>query len=65
MPRRDWRTTTADRKWERDDREELVGLAHDVAAHAETGPRLSGGDAVEARPRRRRRFQLPKLGTRS
>ena len=44
MPRRDRRTTTADSKWERDDREELVGLAHDVAAHAETGPRLSGGD---------------------
>jgi Family of unknown function (DUF6335) len=27
-----------------DDREELVGLARDVAAHAESGPRLTGGD---------------------
>ena len=44
MPRRDRRSTTADRKRERDDREELVGLARDVAAHTETGPRLSGGD---------------------
>ena len=44
MSRRDRRTTRADSKWERDDREELVGLAHDVAARAETGPRLSGGD---------------------
>lgn len=24
--------------------EQLVGLAHDVAAHAETSPRLTGGD---------------------
>src|SRR4030095_12778587 len=28
-----------------DDREELVGLARDVAAHAESGPRLTGGGA--------------------
>jgi hypothetical protein len=27
-----------------EDREELVGLARDVAAHAESGPRLTGGD---------------------
>jgi hypothetical protein len=27
-----------------DDREELVGLARDVAAHADSGPRLTGGD---------------------
>ena len=38
------RRNTAIRPAGPDDREELVGLAHDVAAHAETGPRLSGGD---------------------
>lgn len=27
-----------------DDRSELVGLARDVAAHAESSPRLTGGD---------------------
>jgi hypothetical protein len=27
-----------------DEREELVGLARDVAAHAESSPRLTGGD---------------------
>ncbi len=27
-----------------DNREELVGLGRDVAAHAESGPRLTGGD---------------------
>lgn len=27
-----------------EDREELVGLMHDVAAHTETSPRLTGGD---------------------
>ena len=41
---RSGRRTTATREPEPDDREELVGLAHDVAAHTETGPRLSGGD---------------------
>jgi hypothetical protein len=41
---RSGRRTTAIREPKRDDREELVGLAHDVAAHAESGPRLSGGD---------------------
>jgi hypothetical protein len=41
---RSGRRNTAIRPAEPDDREELVGLAHDVAAHAETGPRLSGGD---------------------
>jgi hypothetical protein len=29
---------------EQDDREELVGLARDVAAHSESSPRLTGGD---------------------
>jgi hypothetical protein len=38
------RGTTAFKEREPDDREELVGLAHDFAAHTETGPRLSGGD---------------------
>jgi hypothetical protein len=41
---RSGRRTKAIKEPEPDDREELVGLAHDVAAHAETGPRLSGGD---------------------
>jgi hypothetical protein len=27
-----------------EDREELVGLAHDVVTHTETSPRLTGGD---------------------
>jgi hypothetical protein len=41
---RSGRRTKAIKEPESDDREELVGLAHDVAAHTETGPRLSGGD---------------------
>jgi hypothetical protein len=41
---RSGRRTRAIKEAEPDEREELVGLAHDVAAHTETGPRLSGGD---------------------
>ena len=44
MPRRGRRTRTPVGEPARDDREDLVGLAHDVAAHTETGPRVSGGD---------------------
>jgi hypothetical protein len=44
MPRRRHRTSTAKPESQPDSREELVGLARDVAAHTETSPRLTGGD---------------------
>jgi hypothetical protein len=37
-------TSTAKLESQRESREELVGLARDVAAHTETSPRLTGGD---------------------
>jgi hypothetical protein len=36
--------TTPRTEAEPDDRDELVGLARDVAAHSESTPRLTGGD---------------------
>jgi hypothetical protein len=36
--------TTPRAEAEREDREELAGLARDVAAHSESTPRLTGGD---------------------
>jgi hypothetical protein len=44
MPRRRQRTSTAKPESPPEGREELVGLARDVAAHTETSPRLTGGD---------------------
>jgi Family of unknown function (DUF6335) len=45
MPRRRRPTATPPRtEAPPDDRDELVGLARDVAAHSESGPRLTGGD---------------------
>jgi len=43
MARRRPRTATA-KPEQPESREELVGLARDVAAHTETSPRLTGGD---------------------
>jgi hypothetical protein len=45
MPRKKRPTPTpSSAESQPDDREELVGLARDVAAHAESSPRLTGGD---------------------
>ena len=44
MSRRRQRTSTAKPESQSESREELVGLARDVAAHTETSPRLTGGD---------------------
>ena len=44
MPRRRQQTSTAKPESPPEGREELVGLARDVAAHTETSPRLTGGD---------------------
>ena len=44
MSRRRQRTSTAKPESQPESREELVGLARDVAAHTETSPRLTGGD---------------------
>jgi hypothetical protein len=44
MSRRRQRTSTAKPESQSEGREELVGLARDVAAHTETSPRLTGGD---------------------
>lgn len=44
MRQRKRRTTTVELRAEPEGREELGGLAHDVAVHTETSPRLTGGD---------------------
>lgn len=45
MPRRRRPTATPPKTETRpDDRDEIVGLARDVAAHSESSPRLTGGD---------------------
>ena len=44
MSQRRQRTSTAKPESQPESREELVGLARDVAAHTETSPRLTGGD---------------------
>jgi hypothetical protein len=44
MPRRKRPAATPSQSPGADEREELVGLARDVAAHAESSPRLTGGD---------------------
>ncbi|HEY7540824.1 MAG TPA: DUF6335 family protein [Methylomirabilota bacterium] len=45
MPRKKRPTPTpSSAESQPDDREEYVGLARDVAAHAESSPRLTGGD---------------------
>jgi hypothetical protein len=44
MLRKKHQTAAARTESDPEDREELVGLARDVAAHTETSPRLTGGD---------------------
>ena len=44
MTRKRQRTVPPTPEPKQESREELVGLARDVAAHTETGPRLTGGD---------------------
>jgi Family of unknown function (DUF6335) len=44
MSRRRQRTSNAKPESPPESKEELVGLARDVAAHTETSPRLTGGD---------------------